>query len=211
MSKPKQGTLLGSGIDKKAYTIPGDDQNIALWTWNERAEDEWLSLAYLDLLGFPVLLPKRMYRGKAGPYRRNQTACLIVPRAFCGIRGDSGNVAVGLILNEKTIADVELIRAKLEEHGVSITDIQFLFGADGSVFVSDPGTWYANNPQYYQRDSKFMNRELDRIVLAAQYAIHCRKNKLPTEHFKDFSSFRWAASDWASAVATANTLRLAVR
>ena len=133
------GTKIGSGGVKDIYAY-GDDKVVGLVQPGKNVDSltsELATLKELDELGFPTVNARRVeVDGQPG---------LLMDRFELGskdvvrtINGTPTIVGDSLLLNQRSIDDLNNIKQMLRDRNVKVNDLQFLIGKDGQVVIADP-------------------------------------------------------------------------
>lgn len=203
MSKTPQfiiGRQIGEGCYKKCYDLPDDPTRVLLVSQTSDLEREWRELLMLNELGIPTVLPDCIYNKvkfkTAAAANWTTSRGMLMERMAGSSRGDgAGRVAMD-VLNDKTAEDLRRLRAALRTGAVYIQDLQFLFGRDGSLKVSDPLAVVVldeSNREHYDRE--WWASDLMKIEKGIVYAKYLRKNNLK---INDSANYFWsdARSHW---------------
>jgi hypothetical protein len=119
--------------------------------------DEISGLNELAQLGFPVVEIQ-------GTTTHGGQPALVMRRYAVGSKQIVYEGASAHMLNERSLADLQLIRFLMEKYGLFIEDLQFLIGSDGRVVINDPlSAPIRRAPNYYAVD-QLIDATLEQIL-----------------------------------------------
>jgi len=164
ISRNDLGPLLGSGGNKDVYAY-GDNQAVGVLRNGKKPDKisgEINMLGQLQEAGIPTVNPRAInVDGKPG---------MIMDQFAQGskdvVKYSDGKVRVvgnSALLNQRSIADLQSIRATMVNKKICINDLQFLIGADGRMVVADP-----LDVDFGTEPSKKNLRMIDLLIQSAQ-------------------------------------------